>query len=406
MVSDDVLRARAAAYAKYGSERKAANATGVPRSTFKRQLAAAAKRGFCGTKPVLPGMEITKTSANLDAKGDVQSEWVQQRPESGEVFAVPDGHNVRGVSALVDQDERVRIKWVKTWQDRPGATHIVEAAKAAFAKHKPARLIAPPRQDAAALMSLYPIADQHHGLLSWGAETGEDYDLKIGAKRLRETAADLIAQSPPSRRAIILNLGDWQHNDDQKNMTPRSGHILDVDGRHFKVLTTGVELMIEVIELAARKHGRVLVRNVPGNHDPHASIALTVALAAHYRKNPRITVDLDPSDFFFHRFGQTLIGACHGHKMKPDRMAMAMAVMRREDWGKTCFHHFFFGHIHHETAKEVGDVRVESFQTIAAKDAHAASSGYTSGQALTSITYHYGRGEIGRHRINIVPPGK
>ena len=118
---------------------------------------------------------------------------------------------------------------------------------------------------------------------------------------------------------------------------------------------------------------------MPGNPDPHASIALTVALAAHYRKNPRIAVDLDPSDFFFHWFGQTLIGACHGHKMKPDRMAMAMAVMRREDWGKTRFHHFFFGHIHHETAKEVGDVRVESFQTIAAKDAHVASSGYTSG---------------------------
>lgn len=65
--------------------------------------------------------------------------------------------------------------------------------------------------------------------------------------------------------------------------------------------------------------------------------------AAHYRKNPRVEIMLDPSDFFFYRFGQTLLGAFHGHKMKPDRMAMA--VMRRADWGRTRFHHFMFGHI-------------------------------------------------------------
>ncbi len=35
---------------------------------------------------------------------------------------------------------------------------------------------------------------------------------------------------------------------------------------------------------------------------------------------------------------------------------------------------FYYGHTHHEAAKEVGDVRVESFQTLAAKDAYAAAN--------------------------------
>ena len=49
-------------------------------------------------------------------------------------------------------------------------------------------------------------------------------------------------------------------------------------------------------------------------------------------------------------------------------------------------------------------MRVESFQTIAAKDAHAAGSAYVSGQSLCAITIHKRRGEIGRHRVNLPPP--
>jgi hypothetical protein len=117
-----------------------------------------------------------------------------------------------------------------------------------------------------------------------------------------------------------------------------------------------------------------------------------------------VTIDVDPSEFYFHRFGATLIGAHHGHKARADKLAIAMMTLRKRDFGETDFHYFYTGHIHHESAKEIGDVRVESFQTIAAKDAHAAGMGYVSGQSLTAITLHKSRGEIGRHRVNLIPP--
>jgi hypothetical protein len=56
-----------------------------------------------------------------------------------------------------------------------------------------------------------------------------------------------------------------------------------------------------------------------------------------------------------------LLGATHGHTMKPDRMAMMLADDRAKDWGEADHRHFFFGHVHHESAREVAGVRVESF---------------------------------------------
>lgn len=370
-ISDELCIEAVNLVAKHGGHRtKAAAELKIPRTTLVSRLERAAKRGLDGSIPK----------------------------------ALPAGMLVKGTSTLYDNEGNQVLQWVKTGNDL-SVEDITAAVKAAFDDYKGhAKPILAPKNIDADLMSVYPIADQHHGLLSWGKETGENYDLEIGSRRLRGCAAKLIAQSPASKQALILNLGDWTHQDDNKNMTPRSGNILDVDGRYFKVLTTGVQLMMDVIELALQKHQNVLVRNLPGNHDPHAAIALTVALASFYAKNPRVTIDTDPSDLFFYRFGATLIGANHGHKMRADRMAMSMATIRRKEWGETKYHWFLFGHIHHETVKEIGDCRVESFQTLAAKDAHAASSGYNSGQSLSSITIHMEDGEIGRHRINVPPP--
>jgi hypothetical protein len=402
--SDEDLIRSVEAYETHGTQVKAAAALGINQGSFSVRLKRAAERGLMGTKPVLPGFRITQTSTQTDEDGALERQWVKQKPDAGEEFLLPDGHVIKGVSALVDPGNRVLAQWIKTKADTT-TPDLVAALKAVFDGYAGRSELIPFPDHAfnSDLMSVYPIADQHNGLLAWGRETGEDYDLKIGAERLRSCASRLIAQSPPSDTAIVLNLGDWQHTDDQKNMTPRGNNLLDVDSRYFKILQAGVQLMCDVIELALQKHARVLVRNIPGNHDPHASIALTVALGAFYHNNPRVTVDDSPSDFFFHRFGATLIGATHGHKCKPDKMAMTMAVECREDWGATKYHWMLYGHIHHETAKEVGDVRCESFQTLAAKDAYAASHGYNAGKSLNSITLHREEGEIGRHRINVPP---
>lgn len=406
--SDSELQSVVDAYQENGKNKLAAARTlGLTETSYRRRLEAAAERGMLPLDPVLPGFVITSVSERQNADGGVTSRNIRQEPDPGEKpeFTLPVGHVIKGVSALLDPDNRVSAQWVKTKIDDV-TPYLIEAIKQTFSEYQGIiPLIPPPALADANLLSIYPIADQHNGLLAWGRETGEAYDLKIGIERLRSCMARLVAQSPSSKTAIILNLGDWQHNDDSSNETPAHHNKLDVDSRYRKILLAGVQLMRDCIELALQKHEHVIVVNIPGNHDPHAAVALDIAIMSAYENNPRLTVGEMTADFYFHRFGSTLIGSTHGHKVKKHQdMAMAMAVRCREDWGKTKYHYFYFGHIHHETMKEVGDVRVESFQTLAANDAHHAASGYTSGKSLTSITIDKDGGEIGRHRVNIPAP--
>jgi len=399
------------------SVRGAAKALGMARSSVwervKRltgevqvndtELGFASSKGLLGTEPVLPGYALKRSTAVYGKEGELVREYVTQAKAPGRIAEIPAGHVVKGYSILKDAEGRVTQEWVKT-RIEPGAVDVVAAIKSVFDQYKGRATLAPPPVDTDQdLMSVYVLTDVHHGLLAWGREGGEDYDISIGSERLRTCMRDLVSMAPRSSEALILNLGDYFHNNDQRNVTPGSGHQLDVDSRYFKVAMTGVTLFQDVIELALAKHDTVRVRCLRGNHDPEASVALQIALAAFYHVNPRVTVELDPADMFFHRFGATLIGACHGDRMKPDRMAMSMAMLRPLDWGASRFRWFLFGHIHHESVKEVGNVRCESFQTICAKDAYAASHGYLAGQSLNSVTLHRERGEIGRHRVNVMP---
>ena len=90
--------------------------------------------------------------------------------------------------------------------------------------------------------------------------------------------------------------------------------------------------------------------------------------------------------------------------MKADRMAMLLATDRAEDWGQSKFYYFWHGHFHQERVSEVGRVRVECFQSPAARDAFTAGAGYRSGRSLSAITIHKDLGEIGRHKVNILEP--
>lgn len=384
------------AYAEHGSYGSTAKALGVDRTNLARRIKRMAASGRLGTAPVIPGMRISKISNT--PRGD----YIQQRPElSEEPFQVPEGHTVRGHSVLTDPNGNVIQMWTKTVADK-GTNDLVEALKHVFDSYTgKSELIAPPAVTDTDLLSVYPIADQHIGLLSWGRETGSDYDLDIGAERLRTSMRTLVSQSPSSEQAIILNLGDWQHTDDDRNMTPRGGNLLDVDSRYVKILVAGVELMKECIELSLQKHRTVRVRNIRGNHDPHASVALTVGLKGFYSNNPRVTIDEDPNDFFFYRFGSNLIGATHGHTIKPADMAWTLATDRPKDWGETEHRWFLYGHFHQTKVTEIKDVKVECFRTIAGNDAWSHTRGFRSGKTLTAVTLHRRDGEIGRHMVNI-----
>lgn len=402
-LSDDLAAQAAALMGQHKSIKAAARASGIPYATLHNRINVAAERGLMGTKPVLPGFAIKSTSTQRDAEGATEREWVRTTKAPGDRFEMPAGQIIKGISALTDGEGRTLAKWVKTRTDT-SLPDMVQAIKASFETYKGcAKLIPAPRRTDADLLTVYPIADLHLGMLAWGRETGEAYDLPIAVARMRSCMARLVSDSKRTKHALILNLGDWQHTNDDTNATPRGHNLLDADGRYYKILESSVDLMRDCIDLALRKHARVTVRNVPGNHDPLATLALTLALSKWYHGDKRVIVDTDPGLWFFYRFGDVLIGAHHGHTVKPVDMALAMAVNRRQDWGETKYHYFYSGHIHHFTGKEVGDVNCETFRTIAGKDAYGVGAGHSSGKTLTAITMHRREGETDRHRVNLPP---
>ncbi len=401
---------------RHGSAQAAARALGMPVNTLKMRYDLALKRygmpeirtsprALAAMAPPLPrvGFEVTRHAVELDEKGSIKKQWVGSKPPPGEVFEPLPGQVVRGESALLDPDGRILAKWVKTRTEDAQAL-LLPALERAFERFTGVvPKAASPPMAMPDLLTVYPLPDLHLGMRSWAAETGDNYDLKIATQRAVESIANLAEQSRPSQHAVLLVLGDYLHTNDQTNATPRSKHTLDVDGRWPKIYDAGAEILLAIIQLLLRKHDRVELVVIPGNHDQDAAPTLRVALRLAFRNEPRLTVNRDPGLHWYRLFGRCLLGATHGHTMKPDRMAMMLAADRPRDWGHAIHRSFFFGHVHHESAKEVGGVRVESFSTLASRDGYAAGAGYRSGQALTAITYHATEGEIGRHRINFVP---
>jgi hypothetical protein len=258
-----------------------------------------------------------------------------------------------------------------------------------------------PDNVSADLLPRYIIADVHFGMRAWADETGAEYNIAIAAQRLAEASAMLIGAAPYTDRAIILNLGDTLHQNDSKNMTPTSGHILDVDGRFAQAAMAAVRAHVTMIEAAKVKHRQIDVVILAGNHDPDFTQMLAIALVFKYEADDRVTVHFNPAKLWVMEFGRNLLSAHHGDKTKPERIAMQVADVHAPIWGRTYWRYLDTGHIHQDSSKDIGGIFWESHRALTTRDAAAAAFGYTGRSTMKCITVHRERGEVMRHTAAI-----
>src|SRR6266403_1871817 len=374
-MEDSVLEHTLEVYNSVGrNQTKAAEVLRIARSAVQQRLSQAARKGLTGAPST-----ATPAGFNVDYvtrhthKGDITDEWTRLRPDA-ETYA----QTLSAIDEVMKQHEGI-IPTIPT-------PAIVSNEN---------------------LATFYPIIDHHLGLYSWEAETGANYDLNIAQKILRDSLGELVASTPNSEQAVILNIGDFFHSDDNTNRTRRSGNILDADGRYAKILEIGIDLELYAIELALTKHQSVTVRNLPGNHDPYASLALNAAVRMAFKDNPRVHVSRDPSPFYFWRFGKVLVGATHGDMIRHTDMPQVMAAFAAKDWGETEHRYVYLGHVHHKSigGGEKFGATWETFRTLAPKDAWASQSGFASGRSMVAITHHRDYGEKYRNTVTIAGPG-
>lgn len=360
-----------------GGMRKAARELGVPDSVVSRSIAAVRRKAaLCGyspehqlTRPVAPGQMLRGVS-QLYRRGEAEPvlEWVKTRV-----------------------DDEARLEIIREWVDWLTTD----------AKGKSPR-VAPPKHADEDLLAVYPLGDPHFGMYAWAQEAGDDFDL-AEAERLTCSAIDrLVASAPAAHTGLLINLGDFFHADDSRNVTPGHGNTLDVDSRYAKVLQVGLRAVVHCIKAMLAKHQRVVGWMLPGNHDPHASFALALALDAFFSADPRVEIDLSPGMFRYMEFGRVLLGAHHGHTTKAVNLPAVMACDQAEAWGRTRHRHWYCGHVHHKSRdKEHPGVTVETFRTLAARDAWHTGQGYRAGRDANLIVLHREYGEIQRTRCDI-----
>jgi hypothetical protein len=320
------------------------------------------------------------------------------------VDPIPPGHRLRGVSSLVAPDGTISAQWIKTQQEHESREALIERLLCELGPRIASRgePIAPPsgpsRDD---VLAVYPMGDPHIGMLAWGVETGADFDLAIAEDLMTRAIRDLVSRGPRSREALLINLGDFYHFDNQAQHTTGGDHTLDVDGRVAKVLVVGLRIIVTMIDALLAHHEHVRVCSKAGNHDSHTSIMLAIALAAHYRHEPRVTIPVDPQHRSYFEFGRCLIGMTHGDKAKGDPLESNMSSEAPEAWGRTRHRYWYCGHVHHSTVRELRGCRIETFRTLAARDSWHAAQGYQSGRDMHRITLHREHGEIGREVASV-----
>lgn len=380
------------AYRQYGNIRATAAAMGKSFGYVQKRLALAAERGLLGAKPVLPGYAIKSIASK---EGDA---WIKQVKEHGEQFAVPEGHALKGMSALVDAEGRIIQAWHKTSADAQAQLAAMRAAVEAFKEELPrAEPTAAPSYTNADLLVQYTITDSHLGALAWNEETGGgDYDLAIGERLIIDWFAAAIAASPSARRAVFAQLGDFLHYDSFKSITPEHGHLLDGDTRYPKMVRAAIRIVRTVIRMLLEKHERVDVIMSDANHDPSGEVWLREMLAAFYDHEPRIKVDTNPGTYSMVEHGDVTLFYHHGHRRGTGNVDSVFVGKFREAYGRTRFSYAHVGHKHADELKSTNLMKVEQHETLAAPDAYAANGGWLSGRSAKAIYYHAKFGYVGR----------
>ena len=361
------------AWEKYGSTRPAADAVGCHHAAINQAWAAVKK------KAAMHGFA----------------------PDHGWQHETPPGYIVKGVSTLRDmQTGEARLQWEKTERDKEAQLEAIREAVEDITANVPRlKPIKAPKVCLEDLLNLYVLTDYHMGMLSWHAETGEDWDVSIATDTLVRSFSQMMAQSPDAETGFICQLGDFLHTDypAMASVTPMSQHDLDADGRPHKVINATIHVLRAIVDMALTKHEKVVALMAEGNHDMVSSIWLQCLFGAMYEKDPRVEVINSPLPYYAHKHGETALFFHHGHLTKPAGLPGVFAAQFPKVWGLTKYRYGHCGHFHHKVRideKEDQGVSITQHRTLAAKDAYSARGGYFSERKAECITYDRNHGQV------------
>lgn len=315
---------------------------------------------------------------------------------------VPDGYKIKGTSSLVDEFGNTKLQWVKTDTDAERQVElmkaVIEGMKSEITPVAPVKAARAKRDDK--LLNLYTVSDFHLGMLAWGDESGDDWDMKIAEDLFSRWFDAAFQKAPDSGTGVINLLGDFAHFDSLVAVTPASGNVLDADTRYQKLVRYMIRMVRRVVDMALVKHKNVRLLIVQGNHDESGMIWLAEMFSTLYDNEPRVFVDTSPDVYKMVQHGKTTLFFTHGHKCRFEVVEPIMIAKFRKAFGESEYSYAHVGHLHHQKIVESRNMVVEQHRTLAAKDAYASRGGWMSGRSANVITYSAEYGEVARLTIS------
>jgi hypothetical protein len=320
--------------------------------------------------------------------------------------SVSAGETLVGSSTLYDDQGNIRLQWVKTNVPKQQQLDAVKEAITELAETLPSitNVTTPkPKKLDDELITVYISNDLHLGAYMWHEEVGVDWDVNVASNTIRQAYDRLVATTPNSKKCIVVDLGDLSEVNDHKNMTPQSGHILDVDGRYPKILRAAYESLIYGIYKALEKHELVYFYCVPGNHDKSTNHAVREVIRMVFKDNPRVIVDESPAEIKYHQHGSTLLQFAHGDGLKMAAAGEVMAHDCSDIFSQTKFRYSHMGHVHKDSAMDTRLCKVESHRNLAPLNAWAYHKGFRGPLGtMKAVTYSDKLGELTRQTYNVL----
>lgn len=353
------------------SEERAADKLGISLTNIRKTLFYVAKKGFS----ITPAQE-----------GEF------------EIPAAPPGYNIKKSTIQGDKNKGT-VRW---WHRVEAGPDLYEQFIKGLEGRCPVipEITKGPETFDPNIMVEWKLMDQHLGMYAWAEETGNDYDINIAKRLVIKSAEKIFSRTGPVDTAVIVLGGDTLHMDNRSGETERRKNKLDVDTRFAKAARCAEAAMLQAIDIALEVAKNVVVIVLSGNHDYHSAIWLSRLLAAHYKTNGRVTVDVSPMKHKFFRWGSTFFAYTHGDNGIVKKIAPLMLneIIKR-NLTDIKYKHARIGHFHQAGKNmppglvEQDGVFVELFPTLAALEAYGMEAGYQNTRATICDFFHkkYGR---------------
>ena len=229
--------------------------------------------------------------------------------------------------------------------------------------------------------------DFHFGKLTWGKETGENYDLKIAKKLFINCIDKLINYAKMFQvERILFPIGNDFFNVNSSAATTFMGTPQTEDDRWKKTFVEGWKLLQRALgQLSQVAPVDVIV--IPGNHDYESSFYLGEVLNAVNCNNPNVSVDNSPPLRKYYKYGNNLIGFTHGKDEKINDLPLIMANERSVEFAMCKYREWHLGDKHHK--KDIKWLATEEIKGVTVRILRSLS---------TTDQWHYQKGYVGNIR--------